>query len=710
MRHLFYLLVLLSCIDLSAQNALHFDGSNDAMNCGTDTSVDVGGTSFTAEAWISADGWQNNIYEGTIVLKENNTTNGGWMLRAGNNGNLGCGIGAGVNGSWSEINTSSLNLSLYAWYHVATTYDGSYLRLYLNGTILDSLSVSINVNAGSSTPLTVGYHPTYGRHWYGAIDEVRVWDRALSSSEIASHMNEEFCSRQSNYLRAYYKFSQGTANGNNSSQTTVIDYSNFQNNASLNSFGLSGSTSNYIAGAPLSTDSSYSFDTLRRCGAFYDPGTKTFYSTTGDHSFQRASYMGCDSFVNLRVVINKNTFDTLHLSSCDSVIGPTNKIYRKTGSYTEVISNHLGCDSIISLQVRIGADTFEIDTTVCELYTSVLGRLITSSGTYYDTLSNSIGCDSIIQMNVVVNYDQTASISQYICDSVQSPSARYWYYAAGMYYDTLSTQSGCDSIIQINLSYAGSSSSIEAASCYEYFSPAGLVYTQSGIYYDTISNHLACDSIIEIDLSILESSERIFDLSGCDSAMNHDGSMYFTMNGTYYDTLVNAVGCDSFITQNVVITSIDNSVSLSDEYTLLANSTAASYQWLDCNNNFSAITGEDQQSFQNNNRGNFAVELKQNGCVDTSACYSIAGLGLKHSILGTIKCYPNPSEGRVTISSDNVLTAVNVELFDMKGSLIKTMYFNTLKEIEVDLTTNSGLYLLMINSSEGVYRQNILIP
>lgn len=62
---------------LSAQNALNFDGTNDNVNCGTKSAFNIGGDSITIEAWIYANSWKTNSYDGTIVNKENNADDGG---------------------------------------------------------------------------------------------------------------------------------------------------------------------------------------------------------------------------------------------------------------------------------------------------------------------------------------------------------------------------------------------------------------------------------------------------------------------------------------------------------------------------------------------------------------------------------------------------------------------------------------------------------
>jgi hypothetical protein len=73
---------------------------------------------------------------------------------------------------------------------------------------------------------------------------------------------------------------------------------------------------------------------------------------------------------------------------------------------------------------------------------------------------------------------------------------------------------------------------------------------------------------------------------------------------------------------------IDNSVTATGP-TILANQTAAAYQWVDCDNAFTPIIGEMNQSFTATVTGNYAVEIEVEGCVDISACELIDFSGIE---------------------------------------------------------------------------------
>jgi len=80
------------------------------------------------------------------------------------------------------------------------------------------------------------------------MDEVRIWNTARTQSEIQSSLNTELSGTETG-LMAYYNFNQGTAGGTNTGITTLTDRTSNAKNGTLNGFALTGSTSNWVAGA-----------------------------------------------------------------------------------------------------------------------------------------------------------------------------------------------------------------------------------------------------------------------------------------------------------------------------------------------------------------------------------------------------------------------------------------------------------------------------
>ena len=95
-------------------------------------------------------------------------------------------MGGIFNGSYGET-YGTANLAANAWTHLAATYDGATLRLYVNGTQVASTAKTgtIAVSAGA---LTIGGDPLYGQYFTGRIDEVRIYSSALTQTQVQTDM------------------------------------------------------------------------------------------------------------------------------------------------------------------------------------------------------------------------------------------------------------------------------------------------------------------------------------------------------------------------------------------------------------------------------------------------------------------------------------------------------------------------------------------
>jgi hypothetical protein len=78
-------------------------------------------------------------------------------------------------------------LPLGAWTHLATTYDGVNQRFYVNGALVATKAQTGSIAAGNQ-PLRIGGNSVSGEYFQGVIDEVRIYNRALSAAEIATDM------------------------------------------------------------------------------------------------------------------------------------------------------------------------------------------------------------------------------------------------------------------------------------------------------------------------------------------------------------------------------------------------------------------------------------------------------------------------------------------------------------------------------------------
>ena len=74
------------------------------------------------------------------------------------------------------------------WSHLAVTYDGATMRLYVNGTQVSSQAQTGSITT-STNPLQIGGDSIYGQYFQGMIDEVRIYNVALTPAQIQTDMN-----------------------------------------------------------------------------------------------------------------------------------------------------------------------------------------------------------------------------------------------------------------------------------------------------------------------------------------------------------------------------------------------------------------------------------------------------------------------------------------------------------------------------------------
>ncbi len=168
--------------------ALSFNGSSSYVDLGNPTALQLTG-SMTLEAWINAAA--NPADDGQIIAKSNDAA--GWQFKTTpDTGPQTFGIGVSASATSRTQRYSAGPRSLNTWYHVAGVYDATAgtLNIYVNGTLSNGSLVgtipasqfnqSVNVNIGRRTG---------GFYFNGLIDEIRIYNRALSPAEIQNDMN-----------------------------------------------------------------------------------------------------------------------------------------------------------------------------------------------------------------------------------------------------------------------------------------------------------------------------------------------------------------------------------------------------------------------------------------------------------------------------------------------------------------------------------------
>ena len=163
--------------------ALSFDGVNDSVRINDAASLDLS-TAMTLEAWVrptTADTtWR------TIVTKET-TGNLTYGLFSNSDAGKPAGISTIGNQNTQSITRGPAALPRNSWRHLATTYDGASLRLYVNGALVSTTPVS-GAMVNTDGALKIGGNAIWPEWFAGRIDDLRVYNRALTAAELQTDM------------------------------------------------------------------------------------------------------------------------------------------------------------------------------------------------------------------------------------------------------------------------------------------------------------------------------------------------------------------------------------------------------------------------------------------------------------------------------------------------------------------------------------------
>jgi hypothetical protein len=161
-------------------SALVFNGTSSIVRVPASASLDLS-TAMTLSAWIqptaNQSGWRTILQRQADAYFLNASTSAGPLRPAG---------GGTIGGSTDFVGGPTAS-PLNTWTHVALTYDGTTLRLYVNGTQVATQARTGTIQT-TTNPLWIGGNQPYGEYFQGLIDEVRIYNRALTPTDIQTDM------------------------------------------------------------------------------------------------------------------------------------------------------------------------------------------------------------------------------------------------------------------------------------------------------------------------------------------------------------------------------------------------------------------------------------------------------------------------------------------------------------------------------------------
>ncbi len=157
---------------------LLFDGVDDFVKVPDSDGLDPAVDKMTIAAWVQP----HSSQIGPLVKKINKIR--GYRVNITGTGALRFGFRR--NGRDKTV-TSTTTLPLHEWTHVAARYDGAQMRIFINGTIDTATAAVTGTSVGTTAPVWIGGEQN---HFHGYLDDISIYDRALSDSEIADLVND----------------------------------------------------------------------------------------------------------------------------------------------------------------------------------------------------------------------------------------------------------------------------------------------------------------------------------------------------------------------------------------------------------------------------------------------------------------------------------------------------------------------------------------
>ena len=189
-------------------NALSLNGTSNYVSVPSTINTALTGNNITIEGWF----FTSSTFNLAGLITES----------LGTDNNVKFGITSGVvsgvqkiyagftNNSTPTSVTSSANLPMNTWTHIAATYDGASLKVYVNGTLTGTVANASGLPSGADA-WYFGKAASGSNLFPGTMDEIRIWNVVRTQSEINANKNA-IISTSTTGLKGYYKLDETSGN------------------------------------------------------------------------------------------------------------------------------------------------------------------------------------------------------------------------------------------------------------------------------------------------------------------------------------------------------------------------------------------------------------------------------------------------------------------------------------------------------------------
>ncbi|GAB5539920.1 MAG: hypothetical protein Salg2KO_20230 [Salibacteraceae bacterium] len=719
--------------------ALEFNGSSQFADCGN---INLSGSAITLQAWVNVDQFKTTSPFITSLIGTEQPGHQA-MIRLGD-GNLDPEKVQFILlfGSTHVKLNGSQELQTNKWYHIAATYDGSSMKIYINGILDVSNSTSGSFTSNSTFEIGRGY--ANSRIIDGEIDEVSVFTEALDQATIRDWMCREITAQHPNYsaLEGYWQLNEGS--GNSLTDASGNGYTG----------SLTGGPNRRNSGAPIGQRSKHNYGSSFNLGLGHTQGDSMNFSHNSGTMEAAHIYLVDEAPYVTNVPAPLNFMDSSHYWGV-FVVGSSNYTVEHHYNGNTVIANNNDCNLDYARRSSGAANNWQNVSVGNSDYTNNIADWTMSGRKEFAVAISNNGPHSIgfTQEEPSCEGGSDGSLTA----STTGGTAPYTYLwssggtnatenglAAGVYSVTVTDDNGCissDSVELTEPNAVGISTNITPASCKLVadgeitVNPAGgsgsgytflwddpnnsTTSTVSGllpgIYSITVMDGNGCTSVYDVELTSTGPDPIVDlgdDVKACSiesyslSATVENGpaqsynwstgasspSITVTEDGEYILSVTNNSGCIGLDTINVAFVepvpiNLGPNITSEVSYTLTAPVGFTNYTW---SNGAAGI------SILITSTGTYTViAVDSNGCnTSDDIKITIVPAGIDEINASKLRVWPNPSTSSITIDSP-----INGKLYltDLSGravmkASVQAGNYSTLELKNID----SGSYLLTI--------------
>ena len=367
----------------------------------------------------------------------------------------------------------------------------------------------------------------------------------------------------------------------------------------------------------------------------------------------------------------------------------------QAGVYYDSKQTVNGCDSIYTLTLFVDSSyAFTETVTICanEAPYSWHGWNFYESGVFYDSLQTINGCDSIYMLTLTVNPAVRQNDTAQICQGETYPWRGRSLQTSGFYTDSVANTYGCEDIYTLFLTVIPKSyDTVRATICMgDTYTENGfnVTPTYAGTIYDqlVLTNQNGCDSIVSLVLTVNNSYLFETQASTCDGTPYEWRGGEYTVEGTYYNNYVTAAGCDSVYVLYLTV---------NPTYEVYVTDTIHLHETYD--NHGITVSPSDTGVYTYTIYG-----FTQSGCDSTVYLTLVVqgNIGVNDYVAPELRIYPNPTTTYVNIEGERMQT---VYVYDMHGRLLLVQDVETPEYTQLSFNNlASGNYIIRIRLQDGV--------